>query len=172
MQSPIAEKLLSVEGLTTRFPAAAVVEDVSFSVGAGEIVAMVGESGSGKSITALSIMRLVPAPGQISAGRVMFRGRDLCTEPGAALRDLRGSEIAMVFQDPMTSLNPVLSVGAQIGEAMRLHKVIPVGEVAARTVALLRQVGIPAPEKRVRSYPHEFFRWDAAAGDDCDGAGQ
>ena len=158
MQNPIAEvpPLLSVEGLTTRFPGAAVVEDLSFTVGAGEIVAMVGESGSGKSITALSIMRLVPQPGRISAGRVMFRGRDVCTMPGQALREMRGSDIAMVFQDPMTSLNPVLSVGQQIGEAMRLHRQIPARDVDARIVALLRQVGIPAPEKRVKSYPHEF----------------
>jgi oligopeptide/dipeptide ABC transporter ATP-binding protein len=158
LQNPIAEAppLLSVEGLTTRFPGAAVVEDLSFTVGAGEIVAMVGESGSGKSITALSIMRLVPPPGRICAGRVMFRGRDLCTMPGAALRDVRGSEIAMVFQDPMTSLNPVLTVGQQIGEAMRLHRQIPARDVPARIVALLKQVGIPAPERRVKSYPHEF----------------
>ena len=158
MQNPIAEAppLLSVEGLTTSFPGAAVVEDLSFTVAAGEIVAMVGESGSGKSITALSIMRLVPPPGRISGGRVMFRGRDLCTLPGSALRAVRGSEIAMVFQDPMTSLNPVLSVGQQIGEAMRLHRVIPARDVPARIVALLQQVGISAAEKRVRSYPHEF----------------
>jgi peptide/nickel transport system ATP-binding protein len=151
---------LAVEGLTTSFPSESgalhVVENLSFSMEPGEIVAMVGESGSGKSITALSILRLVPQPGQISAGRVMFRGRDICTMPAEALRDMRGNDIAMVFQDPMTSLNPVLSVGQQIGEAMRLHRRIPARDVAARSVALLQQVGIPAPEQRLKSYPHEF----------------
>jgi peptide/nickel transport system ATP-binding protein len=162
LQNPTAEPppLLAVDGLTTSFPGPAgalnVVEDLSFTVGAGEIVAMVGESGSGKSITALSIMRLVPQPGRISAGRVMFRGQDVCTMPAPALRDMRGNDIAMVFQDPMMSLNPVLSVGQQIGEAMRLHRQIPARDVTARTVALLKQVGIPAPERRVKSYPHEF----------------
>ncbi len=162
MQNPIADSppLLAVEGLTTSFPSESgalhVVENLSFSMEPGEIVAMVGESGSGKSITALSILRLVPQPGQISAGRVMFRGRDICTMPAEALRDMRGNDIAMVFQDPMTSLNPVLSVGQQIGEAMRLHRRIPARDVAARSVALLQQVGIPAPEQRLKSYPHEF----------------
>ena len=160
MQTPSAEPLLAVEGLSTSFPGETgplhVVEDLSFTIGAGEVVAMVGESGSGKSITALSILRLVPQPGRISAGRVMFRGADIRTMPAPALHGLRGNSIAMVFQDPMTSLNPVLSVGKQIGEAMRLHREIPARDVAARTVALLKQVGIPAPERRVASYPHEF----------------
>ncbi len=162
MQNPIADPapLLAVEGLRTSFPSPSgplsVVEDISFTIGAGEIVAMVGESGSGKSITALSIMRLVPQPGRVSAGRVLFRGTDIGTMSGPALRDMRGSDIAMVFQDPMTSLNPVLSVGNQIGEAMHLHRRIPTSDVAARTVALLKQVGIPAAERRVNAYPHEF----------------
>jgi peptide/nickel transport system ATP-binding protein len=152
--------LLAVQGLRTSFPGSSgplhVVEDVSFSIGPGELVAMVGESGSGKSITALSMMRLVPRPGRITGGSITFRGRDVRAMPPAALRGMRGRDIAMIFQDPMTSLNPVLSIGDQISEAMRLHRIVPAREVPARTIALLRQVGIPSPETRVRSYPHEF----------------
>jgi peptide/nickel transport system ATP-binding protein len=152
--------LLAVEGLRASFPGPAgpvhVVEDVSFSIAPGELVAMVGESGSGKSITALSLLRLVPRPGRITAGTISFRGNDVRGMSQRALRDMRGSDIAMVFQDPMTSLNPVLSVGDQIAEAMQLHRAVPAREVPARTITLLRQVGIPGAEKRVRAYPHEF----------------
>ncbi len=160
MPNPAVDLLLDVKGLRTSFPGAAgpvhVVEDVSFGIGAGEIVAMVGESGSGKSITALSLLRLVPSPGQVTAGRVVFAGQDVLAMRGGALRDMRGNGIAMVFQDPMTALNPVLSVGAQIGEAMRLHRKVPARDIPARIVTLLKQVGIPGAESRVRSYPHEF----------------
>ena len=160
MQDPGADPLLSVEGLQTSFPGPSgpipVVDGISFVVGRGEIVAMVGESGSGKSITALSLLRLVPHPGRITAGMIRFRGAEVTAMHGAALRDLRGGDVAMVFQDPMTSLNPVLTIGAQIAEGMQLHRRIPARDVAARTVALLKQVGIPGAERRIRAYPHEF----------------
>ena len=160
MQDPAADPLLSVEGLQTSFPGPVgpipVVDGVSFAVAPGEIVAMVGESGSGKSITALSILRLVPKPGRITAGKIRFRGAEVTTMRGAALRDMRGGDVAMVFQDPMTSLNPVLTIGAQVAEVMQLHRRIPAKDVAARTVALLKQVGIPGAERRIHAYPHEF----------------
>jgi peptide/nickel transport system ATP-binding protein len=126
-------------------------------VGSGETLGVVGESGCGKSVTALSILRLVPEPpGRIVGGRVIFRGRDLLALPPAAMRRVRGKEISMVFQEPMTSLNPVFSCGEQIVEALVLHERLGGRAARARAVELLRLVGIPAPEQRAAEYPHQL----------------
>jgi oligopeptide/dipeptide ABC transporter ATP-binding protein len=155
-----AAPLLSVRGLTVSFPrmkkAVSVVEDVSFDVASGEIVGLVGESGSGKSITARSLLRLVPPPGRITAGEILFRGRDIRRMNGNQVRDLRGADIAMVFQDPTTSLNPVLQIGTQIAETMRLHRKIEPATIKSRVHDLLALVGIPAAAERAHAYPHEF----------------
>ncbi|CAN5620200.1 ABC transporter ATP-binding protein [soil metagenome] len=152
--------LLSVRGLTVEFPTSRgpfkAVEDISFDVGEGEKVAVVGESGSGKSITMLSLLRLVPEPGKIKAGTIDFEGRDLSKLTGVQMANLRGSEMALIFQDPMASWNPVLRIGEQIGEAMRLHKKIEPSKIAKRILYLLERVGISAPAKRANAYPHEF----------------
>jgi peptide/nickel transport system ATP-binding protein len=154
--------LLEVEGLSTRFHTdagvARAVDEVSFGVDRGEVLGIVGESGCGKSVTSLSIMRLVPEPpGEIVEGSsVRFRGRELLDLPDAEMRAVRGNDIAMIFQEPMTSLNPVFPVGEQIAEAVRLHR--DVGRAAAfeRAVDMLRQVGIPDAAERARSYPHQL----------------
>jgi oligopeptide/dipeptide ABC transporter ATP-binding protein len=153
--------VLSIRGLTTEFvtPAGVVkaVNDVSWDLYPGETLGVVGESGSGKSVTAMSILGLIQSPpGRIVAGEIVFDGRDLLTTASKELRKLRGSEIGMIFQDPMTSLNPVLTVGQQITEALRLHD-RPLSRDAARTraVELLTMVGVPNPEGRYDQYPHE-----------------
>jgi len=133
------------------------VNGVSFHLDDGETLGLVGESGCGKSVTALSIMRLIPRPpGRIVEGEAEFEGRDLLALSDDEIRRVRGNSIAMVFQDPMTSLNPVLSVGRQIGEALRVHRAM--GRLAARkrTIELLEQVGIPSARQRVDDYPHQF----------------
>jgi len=126
------------------------------TVAAGEGVAIGGESGSGKSVTARAILRLVPHPGRVRAGKIMFRGRDILRMRREQVRELRGRDIAMVFQDPMTSLNPVLRIGAQIGEAIGLHAKLAVSAINARVIDLLRRVGIPATAERAHSFPHEY----------------
>jgi oligopeptide/dipeptide ABC transporter ATP-binding protein len=153
--------LLEVTGLQTRFRSgdeiARAVDGVSFELRPGETVAIVGESGSGKSVTALSIMRLVPTPpGEITAGTILFKGNDLLRLPERAMRRIRGNEISMIFQEPMTCLNPLLTVGEQIAEVARLHQGL--GRVAARrhAAAMLRRVNIPDPEHRAREYPHRL----------------
>ena len=156
-----AEPILEVEGLRTVFFTAAglvrAVEDVSFTLRRGEVLAVVGESGCGKSITALSLMRLVPSPpGRIVAGSVRLEGRDLLTIDEAAMRDVRGNTMSMVFQEPMTSLNPVLTIGAQIAETVRLHRDVTRAEAWARAVEMLRRVRIPEPAQRAREYPHQL----------------
>lgn len=157
----MSEPLLRVEALRSEFqtedgPVAA-VDGVSLEVRAGKTLALVGESGSGKSVTALSILRLLPEPsGRITAGHVWFRGRDLTALPASAMRRVRGREIAMVFQEPMTSLNPVFTCGDQIAETLRLHEGLGRGAARARSIELLREVGIPAPEQRVDEYPHQL----------------
>ncbi|WP_254781585.1 ABC transporter ATP-binding protein [Modestobacter sp. DSM 44400] len=157
MSSPV----LSIRGLTTEFvtPAGVVkaVSDVSWDLHPGETLGVVGESGSGKSVTAMSILRLIQSPpGRIVAGEILFEGRDLLKMPAKELRQLRGSEIGMIFQDPMTSLNPVLAVGQQIAEALRLHdRRMSRDKARARAIELLTMVGVPNPEGRFDQYPHE-----------------
>src|SRR5262245_33044548 len=132
------------------------VDDVSFTLELGETLSLVGESGCGKSVTALSIMRLVSPPGRIVGGEIFFEGRDLLKLGEAEMRAIRGDDIAMIFQDPMTSLNPVYTVGDQIAEAIRLHRKVSKKEAWNQAIEGLRDVAIPSPETRVRSYPHEM----------------
>ncbi len=149
--------LLAVEGLGVAMGGAPVLEDVSFAIAPGETLGLVGESGCGKSVTALAILRLLPAPpGRIVAGRIRFDGVDLASLDAAALRAIRGNRIGMIFQEPMTSLNPVFTIGDQIGESLILHR--GATRVAARAEAarLLDLVGIPAALSRLDSYPHEL----------------
>jgi oligopeptide/dipeptide ABC transporter ATP-binding protein len=153
--------LLEVQSLTTEFATRAgtvrAVDGVSWTVEEGETVALVGESGCGKSVSALSIMRLVAAPaGRIVGGRVLFRGRDLLTLPEEEMRRVRGREIAMIFQEPMTSLNPVLSIGRQLTEGLEIHLGRSPAAARARAAELLGMVGIPDPERRLAQYPHQF----------------
>ena len=152
--------LLEVERLQTHFatPDGVVraVDGLTFSVEAGETVAVVGESGCDKSVTAMSILRLVPEPPGRIAGSIRFAGRDLLRLPDRAMRRLRGNDIGMIFQEPMTSLNPVLTVGRQIGETLQLHQGMNHREAEARSVEMLELVGIPAPGRRVREYPHQL----------------
>jgi len=152
--------LLAVRDLRTSFfledGEARAVDGVSFSLDAGRVLGLVGESGCGKSVTALSLMRLVPPPGRIVAGEVRFDGRDLLPIAEAEMRTVRGAGIAMVFQEPMTSLNPVFTVGNQIAEAVRLHRPVSRREAWARAVELLGEVGIPDPAVRARAYPHQL----------------
>jgi peptide/nickel transport system ATP-binding protein len=157
----MTEPLLEVRGLKTRFSleegGVMAVDDVSFSIPPGGTLGVVGESGCGKSVTALSVMRLVPdPPGQVVGGAVRFQGRELLSLPEEEMRRIRGNQISMIFQEPMTSLNPVYTVGDQIGEAVRLHQGLDRKAARARAVEMLRQVGIPAPEQRVDSYPHQL----------------
>lgn len=152
--------LLEVRGLVTTFPSGAgrvpVLEDVSFSVQAGRCLALVGESGSGKSMTALSILRLVPRPGRIDAGTITLAGKNLLDLSIPEMRSIRGSEVAMIFQEPMTSLNPVVTVGAQVVEAIRLHEKVSAQAARDRSVELFRRVGIPDPGTRFHSFPHQL----------------
>ena len=153
--------ILEVEGLRVEFKTrrgvASVLNGVSFDVRAGETLCVVGESGCGKSMTALAMLRLIPSPpGRIAAGQVRFDGQDLVQASQADMRKIRGNRISMIFQEPMTSLNPVYTVGNQIGEALKLHTPLNDGEVRERTIAMLRQVGIPAPERRIDDYPHQL----------------
>ncbi|MDJ0387154.1 ABC transporter ATP-binding protein [Roseomonas sp. E05] len=153
--------LLEVENLQTHFrtPDGGVnraVDGLSFSVEAGETVAIVGESGCGKSVTSMSILRLIPEPPGKIAGAIRFNGRDLLKLSDREMRAIRGNEISMIFQEPMTSLNPVLTIGKQIGEALRLHQGLSKAQAEAKAVEMLTLVGIPAPDKRVKEYPHQL----------------
>jgi len=155
------EPLLRVEGLTTVFRSedgvARAVEGVSYQLGRGEVLGIVGESGSGKSVGALSIMRLIPSPpGRIAAGTVEFDGRELLALPEGAMRRVRGNEIAMIFQEPLTALNPVFSIGDQIAEPLRLHQGLGAKAARGRAAELLRAVGVPNPERRLDAYPHQL----------------
>jgi oligopeptide/dipeptide ABC transporter ATP-binding protein len=158
----MSEPVLSVQGLVTEFATdqglIRAVDGVSWDLFPGETLAIVGESGSGKSVTALSLLGLLPAPqARIPAGRVLFQGRDLLQASKAELRHIRGADIAMVFQDPMTSLNPVFSVGSQIVEALRTHdRRMSLGQARKRSIELLELVGVPNAEQRFRQYPHEY----------------
>ncbi len=153
--------LLEVKNLSTQFftqdGVVKAVDDVSFYVMPGETLGVVGESGSGKSMTGLSIMRLIPnPPGKIVAGEVVFEGHDILKMSDEQVRSIRGNDIAMIFQDPMTSLNPVLTINRQISEALQLHMGMNKGQARTRTMELLRMVGIPNAEERVDQYPHQF----------------
>ena len=153
-------ELLAVRDLQVRFATddgvVGAVDGVSFEVRRGEIVALVGESGCGKSVTAQSLIGLTRSPNATITGSALFEGRDLIAASDAELRAVRGAQIAMVFQDPMTSLNPVYRIGDQIAEALRAHRSISRRDATARAVELLEAVGIPNPSRRVRDYPHEF----------------
>lgn len=153
--------LLEVRNLETQFKTqdgiVKAVNNVSFYVNRGETLGIVGESGSGKSVTSLSVMRLIPnPPGRISGGEVIFDGQDLLKMSEEEMRDLRGNRIAMIFQDPMTSLNPVLTVGQQITESLILHLKLSKSEARSRAIELLNMVGIPSAAKRIDEYPHQF----------------
>ncbi len=157
----MTEPLLEVRGLKTRFSleegSVLAVDDVSFSIPPGGTLGVVGESGCGKSVTALSVMRLVPdPPGKVVGGEIRFKGRELLALPEEEMRRIRGNQISMIFQEPMTSLNPVYTVGEQIGETVRLHQKLDRKRAKERAVEMLRQVGIPAPEQRVEAYPHQL----------------
>jgi oligopeptide transport system ATP-binding protein len=154
------QNILEVKNLQVTFKTRAglvkAVDDVSFTVGQGEIVAIVGESGCGKSVTSLSIMGLIGYPGQITGGQIMFDGKDLTKLKENEMRKIRGGKIAMIFQDPMTSLNPVLTIGEQIKESLKLHLGLTGKPADDRAIELLSLVGIPNPETRLKQYPHEF----------------
>ena len=157
----MADPLLQIENLRTFFygdaGVARAVDGVSFSIEAGETIGLVGESGSGKSVTALSVLRLVRPPGRIEDGsRILFEGRDLVTMGERELRAIRGARIAMVFQEPMTALNPVFTVGEQIAEVVRIHGKSSRREAWDRAVEMLQTVGIPSPAQRATEYPHQL----------------
>ena len=160
MSATAPAALLSVENLHTYFrtPGGTVraVNGVSFDLAVGASLGIVGESGSGKSVTSLSIMRLVEPPGYVASGRVLFRGRDVMALSEHEIRAVRGRNICLVFQDPMTALNPVSTVGTQVVEALRAHQKMSERAAMARAVALFRMVGIPSPERRVHDYPHQL----------------
>jgi peptide/nickel transport system ATP-binding protein len=152
--------MLDVSHLTTVFdlqtgPANA-VDDVSFEIRTGETLGLVGESGSGKSVTALSILRLVQPPGRIAGGRLIFKGRDLLTLPESEMRKVRGAEISLIFQEPMTALNPVFTIGDQIGEALLVHGLTTRRDAKTRAIELLEAVRISNAEARVNDYPHQL----------------
>jgi len=157
-----AEALLEVDGLTVSFAGEdagtlTVVEEVSFTVGSGQTVGLVGESGCGKSVTAMSLVRLIPTPpGRIEAGRVRFAGRDLLALPARELRAIRGDRIGMIFQEPMTSLNPVFTVGFQLTEVLRIHRGRRGAAARREAVEMLERVGIGAAAHRLEQYPHEL----------------
>jgi len=152
--------LLRVRGLRTQFPTSdglvKAVDGVDFELHQGETLGIVGESGSGKSVTALSIVRLLQHPGRIASGEVLYRGRDLVKLSQNEMEKIRGAEIAMIFQDPMTSLNPVYRVGWQVAEPLRLHKKLDRRQSFLEAIQMLERVGIPEPAQRARNFPHEF----------------
>lgn len=154
-------KLLEVKNLKTYFYTddgiAKAVDDVSFDLDKGETLGLVGESGCGKSVSALSIMRLIPEPpGKIVGGEILFKGKDLTKFDDKEMQDLRGNDIAMIFQEPMTSLNPVFTCGDQIDEAVILHQKVSKEEARNRSIEMLKLVGVPAPEQRYAEYPHQL----------------
>ena len=153
--------ILEVKGLQTYFKTDAgivkAVDGVSFTVHEGETIGLVGESGSGKSVTNLSIMRLIPSPpGKIVGGEVLYEGEDIMKMSEKELRNIRGNSIAMIFQDPMTSLNPFLKISTQMIETIRLHQNVTKQEAREKAIKMLGEVGIPSPEKRIDCYPHQF----------------
>jgi peptide/nickel transport system ATP-binding protein len=154
------QPLLEIRDLRTSFSTeggeARAVDGVSFTVGAGRLMGLVGESGSGKTVTALSIMRLLPERGHIQGGQILFEGQDLLSLSEERMRHVRGAGIAMIFQEPMTSLNPVFTIGSQIGEAIRLHQNKSRAEARAQSIEMLRLVKIADPERRIDDYPHQL----------------
>jgi len=155
-----SDPLLSIRNLTTVFdvprrPVVA-VNDVSFDLHKGETLGLVGESGSGKSVTAFSILRLLQSPGRIASGRIMFQGRDLVRLPESEIRQVRGAGIGLIFQEPMAALNPVMRVGTQIAEGLRVHGMASKEDARARAIELLRAVRITDPERRIDDYPHQL----------------
>jgi peptide/nickel transport system ATP-binding protein len=157
----MGERLLEVKGLKTYFytdeGVVRAVDGVSLHIDKGETLGVVGESGCGKTVTALSVMRLIPMPpGRIVEGQILYQGRDLVTLPTAQMRKVRGKEICMVFQEPMTSLNPVFTIGEQIAEAVRLHEGFGRRDAMDKTIDMLKLVHIPNPERRIKEYPHQL----------------
>jgi peptide/nickel transport system ATP-binding protein/oligopeptide transport system ATP-binding protein len=155
------ENLLEIKNLKTYFDVrghvARAVDDVSFSIEPGKTLGLVGESGCGKSVTAHSIIRLVPIPpGRIAGGQIFFENENLLTFSEAHMRKIRGNRISMIFQEPMTSLNPVFTVGDQVGEVIRLHQRLSAAKTRSRVIDMFRLVGIPAPENRLTDYPHQM----------------
>lgn len=152
--------LLDVKNLSTEFyvkrGTVKAVNDVSFSVNKGEILAIVGESGSGKSVTSLSVMGLVRDPGKVTGGEILFNGKDLKNVSPKEMRSIRGDKISMIFQEPMTSLNPVQRIGDQICESILTHTDMNKKEALERAIEMLKVVGIPSPEQRVKDYPHQM----------------
>jgi oligopeptide transport system ATP-binding protein len=156
-----SQKILEVKDLRTRFHIAEgtvhAVNGVSFYLNQGETIGVVGESGCGKSVTMMSIMRLIPMPpGELASGQALFNGKDLLKISEPEMEDIRGKDIAMVFQDPMTAFNPVLSIGRQLGEPLRVHLGMDKAQTQQRSVELLELVGIPEPANRLKDYPHQF----------------
>src|SRR6059036_2918547 len=156
----MAEPLLEVKDLKVSFRTedglVRAVDGVSFHVDEGEVLGIVGESGSGKSVTMMSVLRLINDPNAVFEGQVLYKGRDVMSLPEDRMREVRGGDIAMIFQDPMTSLNPVYRVGDQIAEAVLTHQDIDKRAARSRAVELLKQVGIPQAETRVDDFPHQF----------------
>ncbi len=154
------DNILDIDNLQTSFFTKELevkaVNGVSFSLPKGQTVGVVGESGSGKSITALSLLQLVEHPGEIVGGKITFKGEDLLKKSTAQMRKIRGKEISMIFQEPMTSLNPTYTVGQQINEAFQIHEGLSKKQAFKRSIEMLELVGIPSPEKRVHQYPHEL----------------
>ncbi|MCX5807022.1 MAG: ABC transporter ATP-binding protein [Proteobacteria bacterium] len=154
------EPAISVTGLNTSFITDSyivrAVEGVSFDIMKGQIFGLVGESGCGKTMISLSIMRLVPSPGKITEGQIIFEGRDLVQLTGTEMESIRGDRIGMVFQEPMTALNPVIRIGEQISETIVIHKHVQMNEAKERSIDLLKQVGFDEPEKRYMQYPHQL----------------
>lgn len=159
-QRSVHAPLLEVRNLRTYFftktELTKAVRGIDFTLHAGETLALVGESGCGKSVTALSMLRLVPPPGRVVEGEILFQGEDLRLLPETEMRRVRGNKIAMVFQEPMTALNPVFCVGEQIAEVLRIHQGLKRQQALQQAVALLAQVGISSPERRCREYPHQL----------------
>jgi peptide/nickel transport system ATP-binding protein/oligopeptide transport system ATP-binding protein len=157
----LVDKLLELKNLKTYFfteeGVSKAVDGVNFEIYPGETLGVVGESGCGKSVTSLSVMRLIPEPpGKIVEGEILFKGRDITRLSQAEMRKIRGNEISMIFQEPMTSLNPVFTIGDQISEAIIIHKNVSKKEAMEQSVEMLRKVGIPLPEQRVHEYPHQL----------------
>jgi oligopeptide/dipeptide ABC transporter ATP-binding protein len=161
MNKSVFENILEVDGLSTSFLSdrgqVRAVDGVDLKIGPGETLGLVGESGCGKSVTALSIMRLIPyPPGKITSGRIVFEGEDLLKVPEKKMRHIRGDKISMIFQEPMTSLNPVYTIGEQVAEVFRFHRDMKNDEIKDRSIDVLRKVGIPSPEQRYNDHPHQL----------------